>query len=221
LTDFEALLRRGAVEVAVLYAFDLIELDGSDLRNLPIETRKATLASLLRNPGSIRLSEHFSANGPDVFVHACRLGAEGIVSKRLGSPYRSGRYSAWIKMRNPAGIAVQRRSGARIGISEDARQPGAGRWTEKLKETKMPDFNAKGDIYRVEFKSAAGHRPIAPSKPIRSGTVAEGVRWIMAKRPDDRKTYFMTVALEAGFVKSELRHPDIEAISRRADFPQA
>jgi hypothetical protein len=45
----------------------------------------------------------------------------------------------------------------------------------------------------------------------------------MAKRPDDRKTYFMTVALnlEAGFVKSELRHPDIEAISRRADFPQA
>jgi hypothetical protein len=89
------------------------------------------------------------------------------------------------------GIAVQRRSGARIGISEDARQPGAGRWTEKLKETKMPDFNAKGDIYRVEFKSAAGHRPIAPSKPIRSGTVAEGVRWIMAKRPDDRKTYFI------------------------------
>ena len=87
-------------------------------------------------------------------------------------------------------------------------------------ETKMPDFNAKADIYRVEFKSAAGHRPIAPSKPIRSGTVAEGVRWIMAKRPDDRKTYFMTVALEAGFLKGELRYRDIEDISRRADFPQ-
>jgi hypothetical protein len=89
-----------------------------------------------------------------------------------------------------------------------------------LKETKMPDFNAKADIYRVEFKSAAGHRPNAPSKPIRSGTVAEGVRWIMAKRPDDRKTYFMTVALEAGFLKGELRYRDIEDISRRADFPQ-
>ena len=89
-----------------------------------------------------------------------------------------------------------------------------------LKETKMPDFNAKADIYRVEFKSAAGHRPIAPLRPIRSGTVGEGVRWIMAKRPDDRKTYFMTVPLEAGFVKSELRYRDIEDISGRADFPQ-
>ena len=42
----------------------------------------------------------------------------------------------------------------------------------------------------------------------------------MAKRPDDRKTYFMTVALEAGFLKGELRYRDIEDISRRADFPQ-
>jgi bifunctional non-homologous end joining protein LigD len=61
----------------VLYAFDLIELDGSDLRDLPIETRKATLASLLRNPGALRLSEHISADGPEVFAHACRLGVEG------------------------------------------------------------------------------------------------------------------------------------------------
>ena len=51
LTDFEALRRRGAGAVAVLYAFDLLELDGDDLRNLPIETRKATLASLLRKIG--------------------------------------------------------------------------------------------------------------------------------------------------------------------------
>jgi hypothetical protein len=89
-----------------------------------------------------------------------------------------------------------------------------------LKEMKMPDFTAKADIYRVEFKSSAGHRPIAPSKPIRSGTVAECVRWIMAKRPDDRKTYFMTVALEAGFLKGELRYRDIEDIARRVDFLQ-
>jgi bifunctional non-homologous end joining protein LigD len=61
LTDFEALRSRGARDVAVLYAFDLIELDGSDLRNLPIETRKATLASLLRKPGALRLSEHRTA----------------------------------------------------------------------------------------------------------------------------------------------------------------
>jgi bifunctional non-homologous end joining protein LigD len=96
----------------VLYAFDLMELDGDDLRSLPIETRKATLASLLRNPGAIRLSEHISADGPEVFAHACRLGAEGIVSKRLGSPYRSGLCDAWIKCKNPAAVAVQRERGA-------------------------------------------------------------------------------------------------------------
>jgi bifunctional non-homologous end joining protein LigD len=112
LTDFEALRGRGAGDVAVLYAFDLMELDGDDLRSLPIETRKATLASLLRNPGAIRLSEHISADGPEVFAHACRLGAEGIVSKRLGSPYRSGLCDAWIKCKNPAAVPVQRERGA-------------------------------------------------------------------------------------------------------------
>jgi ATP-dependent DNA ligase len=108
LTDFEALRRRGAGDVAVLYAFDLIALDGDDLRSLPIETRKATLASLLRKPGALRLSEHIAADGPQVFAHACRLGAEGIVSKRLGSRYRSGPCQAWVKVKNPAAIAVQR-----------------------------------------------------------------------------------------------------------------
>jgi bifunctional non-homologous end joining protein LigD len=54
------------------------------------------------------VSEHIAADGPEVFAHACRLGAEGIVSKRLSSPYRSGPHPAWVKVRNPASIAVQR-----------------------------------------------------------------------------------------------------------------
>jgi bifunctional non-homologous end joining protein LigD len=66
-----------------LYAFDLLEYDGSDLRRMPLETRKATLASLLKQSGVIRFSEHIAAEGPDVFAHACRLGAEGIVSSVL------------------------------------------------------------------------------------------------------------------------------------------
>ena len=92
----------------MLYAFDLIELDGDDLRSLPIETRKATLASLLRKAMALRLSEHVAAEGPHVFAHACRLGAEGIVSKRLGSPYRSGPCHSWIKCKNPEAVAAQR-----------------------------------------------------------------------------------------------------------------
>jgi bifunctional non-homologous end joining protein LigD len=76
---------------AFLFAFDLLELDGLDMRREPIETRKATLASILRKslPG-VRLNEHTAdPKGALVFQHACKLGAEGIVSKRLGSRYGS------------------------------------------------------------------------------------------------------------------------------------
>jgi bifunctional non-homologous end joining protein LigD len=92
-----------------LYAFDLIELDGDDLRREPIERRKdAALASLLRGslPG-LRLNEHLSHPGDAVFRHACKMGLEGIVSKRLGSPYLSGRSKDWLKFKNPDAPAVE------------------------------------------------------------------------------------------------------------------
>jgi bifunctional non-homologous end joining protein LigD len=92
-----------------LYAFDLIELNGDDLRREPLDTRKATLASVLRRgaPG-LRLNEHIEADGPTVFAHACKMGLEGIVSKRKASSYRSGRSSDWLKMKNPNAPAVKR-----------------------------------------------------------------------------------------------------------------
>jgi ATP-dependent DNA ligase len=93
-----------------LYAFDLIELNGDDLRREPLEVRKATLASMLAKaaPG-LRLNEHIEhGDGEVVFRHACQLGLEGIVSKRKGSAYRSGRSPDWLKMKNPACEAVRR-----------------------------------------------------------------------------------------------------------------
>jgi len=94
---------------AVLCAFDLLELDGRDLRTLPIEHRKRTLAKTVRGPHpGIVLNEHYEGDGETVFKHACKLGCEGIVSKRLGSSYRSGRCSSWIKVKNPAAPAVTR-----------------------------------------------------------------------------------------------------------------
>jgi bifunctional non-homologous end joining protein LigD len=97
-----------------LYAFDLIELDGDDLRREPLAVRKATLASLLaRAAAGLRLNDHMEeANGPLVFAHACKLGLEGIVSKRRSSPYRSGRSPDWIKSKNPAAPAVRREAEA-------------------------------------------------------------------------------------------------------------
>jgi bifunctional non-homologous end joining protein LigD len=66
-----------------LYAFDLIELSGDDLRREPLEVRKATLKSVLAKAGpGLRLNEHIEADGPTVFAHACKMGLEGIVSKR-------------------------------------------------------------------------------------------------------------------------------------------
>jgi ATP-dependent DNA ligase len=93
-----------------LYAFDLIELNGDDLRRDPLAVRKATLASLLATaaPG-LRFNEHLEhEDGEVVFRHASKLGLEGIVSKRKDSPYRSGRCPDWLKMKNSDAPAVTR-----------------------------------------------------------------------------------------------------------------
>jgi bifunctional non-homologous end joining protein LigD len=94
---------------AVLCAFDLIELDGKDWRTAPIEERKQALAHLLhRESEGIVLNVHYDCDGATVFKHACALGCEGIVSKRRGSSYRSGRVDHWLKVKNPAAPAVKR-----------------------------------------------------------------------------------------------------------------
>lgn len=109
LAVFELVRRHWHGSSAVLCAFDLIELDGRDLRRLPIEQRKQTLAKAVRGPHpGIVLNEHYEGDGESVFKHACKLGCEGIVSKRLGSSYRSGRCAHWIKVKNPAAPAVTR-----------------------------------------------------------------------------------------------------------------
>ena len=110
LARFDVLRRRRNEADAFLYTFDLLELDGTDLRREPIETRKAALASVLRKsrPG-LRLNEHLAhPEGHVVFQHACELGCEGIVSKRLGWRYRSGRSPDWLKFKNREAPAVRR-----------------------------------------------------------------------------------------------------------------
>jgi bifunctional non-homologous end joining protein LigD len=94
---------------AVLFAFDLLELGGKDLRRTQLEERKGVLAKLVRKASwAVQLNEHIAERGDIVFRHACKLGFEGIVSKRLGSPYVSGRSRHWIKSKNPAAPAVKR-----------------------------------------------------------------------------------------------------------------
>ena len=75
----------------------------------PIEERKHVLKWLLKksHPG-MTYNRHFDVEGSIVFYHACKLGLEGIVSKRKDSPYRSGRSLDWIKSKNPHAPAVRR-----------------------------------------------------------------------------------------------------------------
>jgi bifunctional non-homologous end joining protein LigD len=94
---------------AVLCAFDLLEVNGEDISRKPIEDRKRRLAGLLRLPHEgVVLNEQFGGDGAMIYKHACALGCEGIVSKRLGSPYRAGRSAHWLKIKNPAAPAVRR-----------------------------------------------------------------------------------------------------------------
>jgi ATP-dependent DNA ligase len=108
-SSFERLRLRRHDHVAFLYAFDLLAADGEDLRREPLEIRKATLASLLRKPPSgIALCGHIEADGELVFRHACKMGLEGIVSKRRDSRYSSGASPNWVKSKNPASAAALR-----------------------------------------------------------------------------------------------------------------
>ena len=109
LAVFDLLRRRWHGDDVILCAFDLLELDGWDMRRAPLEERKGALAKLLhRTNGRIVFNEHYTGDGAIIYKHACALGCEGIVSKRLGSPYRSGRADYWIKVKNPAAPAVTR-----------------------------------------------------------------------------------------------------------------
>lgn len=98
--SLQAAFQEGARHQLTYFVFDLLHLDGHNLRDLPLLERKRILGELLSGlpAGSpIRLSEHMNGSGKTIFEHACKLGAEGIVSKLARGKYVSGRGSAWLK----------------------------------------------------------------------------------------------------------------------------
>jgi bifunctional non-homologous end joining protein LigD len=109
-SDFNALHSGKHNEQVQLCAFDVLAMDGGDLRSLPLSIRKTNLARLLaRRPDGIFLSDFEQGEiGPDLFVAACQMGLEGLVSKRRDLPYRGGRSKHWIKVKNRKHPAMQR-----------------------------------------------------------------------------------------------------------------
>ena len=107
--DFELLHDRANDHIAVACAFDLLMLNGEDLRRKPFADRKAALRKVLRRSRKgIQYVEHTEGDGEEMFQAACKLGLEGIVSKRVDAPYRSGPARSWLKIRNPNAPAATR-----------------------------------------------------------------------------------------------------------------
>ena len=108
--DFNALHSRQHDEEVQLYAFDILALDGEDLRGLPLTLRKTNLARLLaRRPDGIFVAPFEQGEiGPDLFRAACGMGLEGMVSKRADRPYRAGRSPDWVKVKNRKHPAMHR-----------------------------------------------------------------------------------------------------------------
>jgi bifunctional non-homologous end joining protein LigD len=108
--DFNALHSRKQDEEVQLYAFDVLAIDGEDLRALLLSLRKTNLVRLLaRRPDGILVAPFEQGEiGPDLFRKACEFSLEGLVSKRADRPYRAGRSPDWVKMKNRKHPAMSR-----------------------------------------------------------------------------------------------------------------
>jgi len=103
-TSFARLAQRGQRPVGVYYyLFDLLWLDGQDVRALELRARKRLLRSAVASGGALRLSSHRNRDGEAMFDHACRHGWEGVIAKRADSPYRDTRSRDWLKFKCEAG----------------------------------------------------------------------------------------------------------------------
>jgi bifunctional non-homologous end joining protein LigD len=132
-------VERAAVELpATYFAFDLLALEGHDLRPLPLVERKALLAALLPSGGALRFADHVEERGEELYAAVAERGLEGLVAKRADSPYRAGRQPAWVKLRADrtgdfAVVGYTRPKGARAGFGAlqlAARTAGGGGgWT--------------------------------------------------------------------------------------------
>jgi bifunctional non-homologous end joining protein LigD len=101
LVDGEAVAFLPGGARASFVAFDLLSLEGDDLRQRPLEERRDALSRLVAGIGNIHFSASVADEGAIVFAHGCELGLEGIVSKRAGSRYRSGASRNWLKCLSP------------------------------------------------------------------------------------------------------------------------
>jgi bifunctional non-homologous end joining protein LigD len=166
-------------ERMIFYVFDLLHLDGDDFAPEPLFDRKERLRDLLAGideEGPVRFSEHFSEPGKTILAHACRMGLEGVVSKRADAPYRSGRGQDWIKSKCTlrqefviAGYVPSQAAGRglrslAVGYHEDGELKSAGRVGTGFSGNITNDLKKKLDAIRA--KTSAFHGAVAREKGV-------------------------------------------------------
>lgn len=191
-SDFSALqadLSEGRSERFIYYAFDLMFLDGYDLRSLPLITRKTALGQILaEKTGFLRYSDHFDESGATVLRHACGLSLEGIVSKLKDAPYRSGRSKNWQKSKCsfrqefviagyvPSSVYRGAIGSLVLGVYEDAKLHHIGRVGTGFTATMAATLFSK--LERLRVTSNPFQMPLTPDearslKYVRPDLVAE------------------------------------------------
>lgn len=164
-------LSEGRTGALILYGFDILSLDGEDLTGEPLLARKERLEHLLEGAdehGPLRFSEHFVEPGKTMLRHACRLGLEGIVSKRVDAPYRSGRGRDWVKSKCtqrqefviagyvPSGAAGRELGSILVGYREGGKLVPAGRVGTGFTRRVATDLKAKLDAQASKTSAFEG-----------------------------------------------------------------
>ncbi len=202
--------KRFAAE-ASLYAFDLLYLDGQDLRMLELEERRQMLEQMIgRTPhSSIRFSEEIDADGDRFLRKACELGLEGVIAKRRDAPYRSGRGGDWLKVK-----CVRTESFAIIGYEPSAAAIGGiGRLLLAARQGKGLAYVGGVGTGFTHTSGLALKRQldaIPVDKPPAMMKNRKGVRWT---RPD----LVAEIAFRAWTDDSKLRHASYKGLREEAD----
>lgn len=196
---------KDAAVAAVLYAFDLLFLDGHDLRNWPLDNRRDALLTTIGDTDKVlRFNDVSGTIGADLFAVACVHGLEGIVSKRKRRPYRSGRSEDWLKTK-----CVQDATFVVIGYQPSSASPPA------LGAIHVAEESEAGLIYAgavgTGFSVAAAHAlqkrldAISAAAPAITGLRIKGAKWA---RPELRAD----VSYRARTRKGMLRHANFKGL---------